>query len=1114
MSRAIRLSRIHAINWYGYSDTLDVAGNLLIAGVTGSGKSVLMDLIQLVLVGTEKALFNRSATGATSDRTLRSYVLCDTKREENGQPQYVRDRGAIAFVALEFTWPRGDRAETWGMRLEFRNASETHGRITPFWCDGRLDKTDFLDAERRPLDIPSFRRCVEKDRDGRLFETQEQYLRDMANESHLNFNRNVLSTLLPTSMSFTNLKSFDEFCRRFILPGEGLNVGDVVASYKNFQAYERDLRELTDQLSRLNQIRDHFESHAGAARDRRLARHLAARLNWEYASRRSSAVGAELQALKLSFASEEQRINALDGRIAARRSEVKQAQAAIFQMPGGADYLALRTRLDELQREAQRLRDIGTNVESAWRARVRHARGWLDDARSLPLPLPWQLEEVVHAIQHLDNADRPGLEVALRELNQVVQTSCQSLQLALRPHRERLAEIRRCLSGLKEEITLLERGIPPGPRRLLNLINAMLPPNGREPAARQLRELCEVTDERWRPAIETALRQKFAAIVPEEHYESAARLLHGLREPTPNESLVNPIAALQSNREPTPGSLAEKLTSDHPIARALLNDLLGDWICVERREDIDKHDSTILPDGFSKQGAFIERPIADPLPFVGRKGLEQQLALKRSEVAALEAEDRRLTPQLQAADALLSSVSARFPEHTSMAVDLARVAILPEREAEIERAAAQLRSIDRASFEEKERELFQMEEELVGWETELRGLVGSQTRGAIERLEGAVAEATALLERAEMRRQKADSESGDLSPHAARIEAWRAEVLTEARDLDQASERFDRLESDARETTARSWMALTAARRELGMAYRKFDDMSPEDASNGPWEVLREQIQGANIPDYQAKSQAARAQWEGLFRAQILSKLDRALRDLKNTIALLNGNLRSPIGHDRYEIEAKASPDFKVYRALIDLNAQCQQDELFFASVDGELRAALERFLSVLVDQPDSEEASRLLDYRHYFDYDLLVWDTRDAQARAVSVDRQSGKFSGGENQSPYFVAILASYLRAYNRHETRWGEPSLAVVPIDEAFSKLSPERIEDCVRALTQLDLQGLLSMSAGNIPFAFSQCDQVIIVSKHEERRGGKTWIRNVPVSLLRASAEGQEWMRLHA
>jgi hypothetical protein len=42
---------------------------------------------------------------------------------------------------------------------------------------------------------------------------------------------------------------------------------------------------------------------------------------------------------------------------------------------------------------------------------------------------------------------------------------------------------------------------------------------------------------------------------------------------------------------------------------------------------------------------------------------------------------------------------------------------------------------------------------------------------------------------------------------------------------------------------------------------------------------------------------------------------------------------------------------------------------------------------------------------------------------------------SGGENQSPYFVAILASYLRAYKRHERRWNDPSLALVPIDEAL-------------------------------------------------------------------------------
>ena len=121
---------------------------------------------------------------------------------------------------------------------------------------------------------------------------------------------------------------------------------------------------------------------------------------------------------------------------------------------------------------------------------------------------------------------------------------------------------------------------------------------------------------------------------------------------------------------------------------------------------------------------------------------------------------------------------------------------------------------------------------------------------------------------------------------------------------------------------------------------------------------------------------------------------------------------------------------------------------------------------------------------------------------------------SGGENQSPYFVAILASYLHAYNRHEERKKEPSLALVPIDEAFSKLSGERIQDCLSAMQELDLQGVFSMSSGNIPFAFSLCDELIVVTKREERTGTKSRVRNVPSILFRDTPEGQEWMAKHA
>ena len=75
MSRTIRLTRIHALNWYGYKDSIPVEGNLLLAGITGSGKSILMDLVQIVLVGDQRLVrFNQSATGDRSGATRTRWV--------------------------------------------------------------------------------------------------------------------------------------------------------------------------------------------------------------------------------------------------------------------------------------------------------------------------------------------------------------------------------------------------------------------------------------------------------------------------------------------------------------------------------------------------------------------------------------------------------------------------------------------------------------------------------------------------------------------------------------------------------------------------------------------------------------------------------------------------------------------------------------------------------------------------------------------------------------------------------------------------------------------------------------------------------------------------------
>ena len=267
-------------------------------------------------------------------------------------------------------------------------------------------------------------------------------------------------------------------------------------------------------------------------------------------------------------------------------------------------------------------------------------------------------------------------------------------------------------------------------------------------------------------------------------------------------------------------------------------------------------------------------------------------------------------------------------------------------------------------------------------------------------------------------------------------------------------------------------------------------------------------MEQSDIPDYRGKAERERKNWERLFRTQILEKLYSALQEVVNLVALLNTALKKrPIGTNTYELRYRRNPDYQLYHDLLEASAVAREDDLFFASADQRFRDAINHFLKTLTQAPDSAEAARLLDYRNFYEYDMEVVE---ADGRKTSVDRHSGKFSGGENQSPYFIAILASYLRAYRRYSTRKPEPSLGLVPIDEAFSKLSGERIKDCITALKAFDLQGVFSMSTGNIPYAFEHCDWLVVVSKDERRLGKRTEIRNIPVSLARDSDDARRLM----
>jgi uncharacterized protein YPO0396 len=1111
MSRKISLKRIHAINWFGYNDVLDVHGNLLIAGITGSGKSVLMDVIQLVLVGDQRAKYNQSATGNASTRNLKSYCLGDTKQDIDGASQYMRDKGSITYVALEFLWPNRKQVETWGLRIEFDSAAQNQpNRKNGFFIPKRLKKEDWLNPEdltgqRTPLDFAQFRRMV-KEAGGTVFETLDSYRREMAIPTHLNFDRTTLDYLLPAAMSFTFLKSFNEFCRHYILPAGNIDIQPVKESFLAFRNFERELGVLRDQFHRLEIIHNTDVARAGAERDRTVYQYVGAELRSEAAREAVQSLEAQAAKLEQDLKEDTKRLAELDKELSEGRSRLDSLKAALTATEEGKLFLHLRSRNSELATEIARLKETGRTIQEAVQARIKNADRWLNQVGTLPVkPDPEAVRELELAALELQQGGREKLGAQLRSLA----LGAQALTAAVRKAAEDLfseeSELLRESRKLEELIGALKLGVVPEASILLNTLNHTLLRRGADNPARALRELCEVTDEAWRPAIEVAFGRKFAVVVDEKDFDEAERAYHSLKHDAPRESLINPAQALAMKATAQPGSLAEKIETSHPVARRVVDQALGDLICVDSAPELRKHSRAILRDGFMYQRPFVERRAHyRNNPCVGQRGLEKQREFLQTQLDDFRLQQRILEPKTRAIREFLDFAKSCRLEAESVHEDLAAVLRLEEKEAELKTNLDQMRLIRESGIEEKESQIAALESQLRNSSHERDRLLGNQKQSQLIVIRRDLDDARHEASLAEDRLNKLVADGVDISRHLTRREELRAWVLNERPTKEQASELCRDKFHEANTEAQKLRTDLVAFRRELAMVHPLFMEFDPEAADNAAYDARLAKIQEGDIPGYEEKARREKSNWQHLFRTQVLAKLHAALFDVENLLAVLNQELRSKIGNNQYKIIRSQNPDkeYKLYRNLVDQSAAVREDDLFFASMDAEVRQAIEDIFLKLVEQPESKEALAFLDYRNYHDYDMKVLDTRTGQE--TSVDRHSGKFSGGENQSPYFIAILACYLRAYHRYEKRRKDPSLAIVPIDEAFSKLSGERIRDCIGALQSLDLQGVFSMSSGNIPYAMDMCDQIITVMKRERMAGRRQFIRNIPVAMTREEA----------
>jgi uncharacterized protein YPO0396 len=753
----------------------------------------------------------------------------------------------------------------------------------------------------------------------------------------------------------------------------------------------------------------------------------------------------------------------------------------------------------------------------------RHYRwvNWLKHGNALPLE---GLKDAL-AIDERWLADlRSGKDaerlVAMQKLAGRFNEVWNSVRDLVRPLDEQVKTALTKLQQLAEDLGRLDDKRMPGTFPLLDALQKKL---GNR--VEQLGRLIEVKPdaERWWPALELFLaRNRWVLVVNDAaDYREALDILRKTPPSRDAESLLNPAEARQLRGGVRENSLFSKVTVTHPVARHYVEHLLGDVLCVESDEELEKCNAprAITPGGVFKQAPLRRRlkPAASVELTLGREGLERMRAAKQKEQIETRALHEALKQRLADVQTWLDNgrkgglADSALPDHA------AGLPQLPELEATLGRIRETIGLLMTPEREARQKRLADFEKQHKDALSKIAVLSDRKNKF----------ELTTRPEREALERAKNDSKAARLEAEANRVELSRR--YSGILDSDLIAERdklraefpkwmdcFEAVQLHAKAAGENAIKAcgqrkaerekLAAARDEQGnLRHPEYLHEFPADEeSNERWSNRLRDLEQIELEKSRQLAADRKRDWERRLEESVLNELNHRITEAQNTIRLLDRYLNQPIGKFRYRIsQKKDTAGFGAIWQLLGAGLEIT-DPLLGAEVE---RAKRELMEAVNNSESKDSRAFRLLDYRNYHRYDLEMVPADKPDAPPISLGRSGRNLSGGENQAPFFISMLAAFRRVYDRGDrSSMRSQQLGLVVMDEAFAKLSGDGIEDCLALARSFQLQLVMAFPPERLGVMVPHAQTVIMCQKEIERDsdGYVTRIDNIPLLTTMAEA----------